>query len=153
MIASASGSLAGTTEKPSDEDSQLDDGAMLAPSASDWRAMSRAERVAVPSVVRLAVMLAAPARCAGSDAAPASKVRLAATSGRSVLLATITRRPLGKVRSAGDGRIAAGCAPIGGGAWRWSGGTRAATGPAYGFDGADGGAAAASAVPAGFWLS
>jgi hypothetical protein len=129
MIASAPGSLAGITERPTDDDSQLDEAARFAPSASDWRAMSRAERMAVPSVTREAVMLAAPESCAGSDAAPASKVRLAAVSGSSVLLATITRRPLGRVRSTGVGRTAAGCTPIGGGAWRWPSAARAATGP------------------------
>ena len=47
--------------------------ARSAPSASDWRAMSRAERVAVPSVTSEAVRLASPARRGGSEAAPASK--------------------------------------------------------------------------------
>src|SRR5579862_968682 len=129
MIASALGSLAGITEKPSDDDSQLDEAARLAPNASDWRAMSRAERVAVPSVESAAVRLASPDSLAGSEAAPASKVKAAATSGKSVLLATITLRPLGSDRSAGEGRMAAGCAPIGGGASRWPSGARAATGP------------------------
>ncbi len=77
--------MSGITERPTDEDSQLELAARFAPSASDWRAMSRAERVAVPSVTSEAVRLASPARRGGSDAAPASKVRLAATSGRSSL--------------------------------------------------------------------
>ena len=72
-------------------------------------------------------MLAAPARPAGSMAAPARKVSWAVTRGRLVLRATITRRPLGRVRSTGRGRMAVRGAATGGGRLRPAGGAPART--------------------------
>ena len=91
---------------------------MKAPSVSIWRAISVAERVSVPRVARSAVMVARPALSCGSSAPPAEMRRLALTSGRPGLLATMTRRPLASVFSTGARDFAATAGPAAGGCAR-----------------------------------
>ena len=129
MMSMAGARLFDITFRVRVEASQPELASSSAPRASVWLAICCEVRVAVPSVTRPAVMLAAPARPAGSMAAPARKVIWAVTRGRAVLRATITRRPLGRVRSTGRGRTALRGAATGGGAWRCPSGARAATGP------------------------
>ncbi len=129
MIAMPVASLSGMTLRVTEDASRLAPDSSVAPRASVWRAMSRAERVLVPSVSMSAVMPKAPARAFGSAQPPVFRVRSAVTSGRSEDRATITRSPLASVRSAGFGKTGATGAPTGGGAWRWPSGARAKTGP------------------------
>ena len=100
-----------------------------------------------------AVMPMAPASPCGSAQAPARTVRAAETSGRSEDLATMTRRPLARVFSAGLGSIGSTGAASGGGAWRWPSGARVTMGPEYLAEATTGGFSTASFSPAGRALS
>ncbi len=145
MIAMPGAILSDRLLRVTEEDSHPDPAFKAAPRASTCWAISGADRVLVPSVTREAVRSAAPASPDGSTSPPDLIVRLAVIRGRSLLCATITRRPLGRVISAGLGSTALIGAPMGGGAWRWPSGARAATSPVNGFEGVAGGGVSATA--------
>src|SRR5262249_53527165 len=105
----AMNTLVASTDEPAPSD---------APRLSTARANSTAEREPAPRPERSAVMEARPDLPAGSAAAPAFTRRLAETSGRPGLDATITRRPLASVFSVAPGTLAATAAPAAGGCTR-----------------------------------